>query len=87
MWDTCASTPTKDLNYQLLLEKMLKIAAGGNHHSYMCLSMHMCNLLLSYSCRPERVKLTVEVVCSKDRSSSTQRISQHYNCMHSVLVL
>ena len=47
MWDTCVSTPTPKLNYLLLLDKDMQ--NSDNHYSYICVSMHMCDLLVSYS--------------------------------------
>ena len=52
------------------------------HHSYICVSMHVYDLLLLYSERPEQGKAyyyTVE--CSKGRSSSAQCTSIAIGCI------
>ena len=50
--DNCASTQTLKLNYWLLPDKDMKIS--GNHYTYMCVSIHMYDLLMPYSDGPEQ---------------------------------
>ena len=52
MRDTCASTPTKDLNCLLLMDK--DAYNSSNHYSYMRVSMHVADLLILYSYRSEQ---------------------------------
>ena len=65
MQDICASTPTLKSNYWLQLNEVA--SNSSNHHSYTCVSMHMCDLLVSYSDpeQGEAYQYKVEVAHSK----------------------